>query len=135
MRRTWELDPDQFQLTNPKWGELIEEIIANVQWELGLEERKLTAHLYKLLVYEKEGFFLPHRDGEKLDRMVATLVIVLPTVCTDAAFGGLQPLVKRLKRMSTAKRENNVGNACPSQRRSSIPGRRAAGRPGMRPTL
>lgn len=79
VRRTWELDPDQFQLTNPKWEELIEEIVANVQWELGLEECKLTAHLYKLLVYEKGGFFLPHRDGEKLDRMVATLVIVLPS--------------------------------------------------------
>ena len=81
VRRTWELDPDQFQLTNPKWEELVEEIVANVQRELGLEDRKLTAHLYKLLVYEKGGFFLPHRDGEKLDRMVATLVIVLPSVC------------------------------------------------------
>lgn len=40
----------------------------------------MTAHLYKLLVYEKGGFFLPHRDGEKLDRMVATLVIVLPSI-------------------------------------------------------
>ena len=81
VRRTWELDPDQFQLTNPKWEELIEEIVANVQRELGLEDRKLTTHLYKLLVYERGGFFLPHRDGEKLDRMVATLVIVLPSVC------------------------------------------------------
>jgi hypothetical protein len=81
VRRTWELDPDRFQLTNPKWEELIEKIVANVQRELGLEDRKLTAHLYKLLVYEKGGFFLPHRDGEKLDRMVATLIIVLPSVC------------------------------------------------------
>jgi len=81
VRRTWELDPDQFRLTNPKWEELVEEIVINVQRELGLEDRKLTAHLYKLLVYEKGGFFLPHRDGEKLDRMVATLVIVLPSVC------------------------------------------------------
>ena len=38
------------------------------------------AHLYKLLVYEEGSFFLPHRDGEKLDRMVATLVIGLPAV-------------------------------------------------------
>jgi 2OG-Fe(II) oxygenase superfamily len=30
------------------------------------------------LLYEAGSFFLPHRDGEKLDRMVATLVIVLP---------------------------------------------------------
>ena len=27
----------------------------------------------------KGGFFLPHRDGEKLDGMVATLVVTLPT--------------------------------------------------------
>ena len=81
VRRTWELDPDQFQLKNPKWEALVEEIVANVQQDMGLEECKLTAHLYKLLVYEKGGFFLPHRDGEKLDRMVATLVIVLPSVC------------------------------------------------------
>ncbi len=30
-------------------------------------------------MYEKGSFFLPHRDGEKLDRMVATLVVVLPS--------------------------------------------------------
>jgi len=78
VRRSWELDPDRFQLTNPKWQEMIEEIVANMQEELGLEKNKLTAHLYKLLVYEKGGFFLPHREEEKLDRMVATLVVVLP---------------------------------------------------------
>jgi hypothetical protein len=80
VRRTWELDPVEFQLTNPKWEALLATIVATVQQELGLENRKLTAHLYKLLLYEKEGFFLPHRDGEKLDRMVATLVVGLPSV-------------------------------------------------------
>lgn len=54
--------------------------MLGLQTELGLEDRPLTAHLYKLLVYEKGSFFLPHRDGEKLDRMVATLVIGLPSV-------------------------------------------------------
>jgi hypothetical protein len=29
-------------------------------------------------VYEKGGFFLPHRDSEKHDRMVASLIVVLP---------------------------------------------------------
>lgn len=67
-------------MTHPKWHETVEGIVANMQQELGLENRKLTAHLYKLLVYAKGVFFLPHRDGEKLDRMVATLVIVLPSV-------------------------------------------------------
>ncbi len=80
VRRVWELDPEQFQLTNPKWHELLLSIIDRVREELGLGRRKLAAHLYKLLLYEEGGFFLPHRDGEKLDRMVATLVIGLPSV-------------------------------------------------------
>lgn len=79
VRRVWELDPGQFQLTNPKWDHLVAAILRDVQQALGLEGRKLAAHLYKLLVYEKGSFFLPHRDGEKLDRMVATLVIALPS--------------------------------------------------------
>ena len=79
VRRVWELDPGQFQLTNPKWDDLVAAILQDVQRALGLEDRKLAAHLYKLLVYEKGSFFLPHRDGEKLDRMVATLVIALPS--------------------------------------------------------
>ncbi len=80
VRRTWELDPEAFQLTNPKWDTLLGTIVSTVQQALGLENCKLTAHLYKLLLYEKGGFFLPHRDGEKLDRMVATLVVSLPSV-------------------------------------------------------
>jgi hypothetical protein len=80
VRRVWELDPEQFQLTNPKWHALLLSIIDRVREELGLGRRKLAAHLYKLLLYEEGGFFVPHRDGEKLDRMVATLVIGLPSV-------------------------------------------------------
>ncbi len=44
-----------------------------------MEKQTLESHLYDLLLYEPGGFFLPHRDGEKLDRMVATLVVVLPS--------------------------------------------------------
>jgi hypothetical protein len=58
----------------------VDSLVADVKQQLGLEGRKLTAHLYKLLVYEEGSFFLPHRDGEKLDGMVATLVIALPAV-------------------------------------------------------
>jgi predicted 2-oxoglutarate/Fe(II)-dependent dioxygenase YbiX len=79
VRRVWELDPEQFKLTNPKWNDLVSSITGEVQQALGLEERKLTAQLYKLLVYEKGSFFLAHRDGEKLDGMVATLVVALPS--------------------------------------------------------
>jgi hypothetical protein len=79
VRRVWRMEPDHFQLKNPDWNKVIGGIVAKVQEELGLESQKLESHLYDLLLYEKGGFFLPHRDGEKLDRMVATLVVVLPS--------------------------------------------------------
>ena len=80
VRRMWELDPARFKLKNPKWNDLVSSITGEVQQALGLETTKLTAHLYKLLIYEKGSFFLAHRDGEKLDGMVATLVIALPSL-------------------------------------------------------
>ena len=73
------MEPDRFSLTNPDWDRFIEETVGKVQEELGLEKQKLESHLYDLLLYEPGSFFLPHRDGEKLDRMVATLVVVLPS--------------------------------------------------------
>jgi 2OG-Fe(II) oxygenase superfamily len=35
--------------------------------------------LYQLLVYDRGGFFLPHRDTEKTERMFGTLVLTLPS--------------------------------------------------------
>ncbi len=79
VRRVWRMEPDRFSLTNPDWKRFIEETVSKVQNELGLERQQLESHLYDLLLYEPGSFFLPHRDGEKLARMVATLVIVLPS--------------------------------------------------------
>jgi hypothetical protein len=79
VRRVWQLKPERFSLTNPEWEGFLEQTMKKVQQDLGLEGQQLEAHLYDLLLYEKGSFFLPHRDGEKLDRMVATLVVVLPS--------------------------------------------------------
>jgi hypothetical protein len=79
VRRVWRLTPDRFTLTNPDWEKFVRQTVRQVQEELGLKGQKLQSHLYDLLLYEPGSFFLPHRDGEKLDRMVATLVVVLPS--------------------------------------------------------
>ena len=79
VRRVWRMEPDCFSLTNPDWDRFIATTVAKVQEELGLEKQKLESHLYNLLLYEPGSFFLPHRDGEKLNRMVATLVVALPS--------------------------------------------------------
>jgi hypothetical protein len=79
VRQVWRMGPSAFSLTNPEWDEVLRDIVRNVQEELGLEKQRLETHLYDLLLYEQGGFFLPHRDGERLDRMVATLVVSLPS--------------------------------------------------------
>lgn len=79
VRRVWEIDADQVALANPAWPDVLKQAVGAAQSELGLEDQKLQAHLYKLLLYERSSFFLAHRDGEKVDRMVATLVIALPS--------------------------------------------------------
>jgi predicted 2-oxoglutarate/Fe(II)-dependent dioxygenase YbiX len=78
VRNTYELDPQKFQLAEA-WGQAIAEVTEQAAAQLGLPTGQLEAKLYKLLVYEPGGFFLPHRDSEKLDRMVASLAVVLPT--------------------------------------------------------
>ncbi len=80
VRRVWEMDPVRFELTNPEWSTLIESILEEAKLRLGLEACTLSAHLYKLLLYEQGSFFLPHRDGARLDSMVATLIVALPSV-------------------------------------------------------
>jgi len=79
VRKVWRMTPDHFLLCNPDWVTFMHETMIKVGLGLGLEGQKLRCHLYDLLLYEKGSFFLPHRDGEKLDGMVATLVVVLPS--------------------------------------------------------
>jgi hypothetical protein len=77
VRRTFELDPKKFHLSDA-WNSAIARATESAAAQLGLPADQLEARLYKLLVYERGGFFLPHRDSEKHDRMVASLIVVLP---------------------------------------------------------
>lgn len=79
VRRVWELDGDKLTFSNPQWQTMLDNILRRCALALDLDDQVLVADLYKLLVYEKDSFFLPHQDGEKLDAMVATLVICLPS--------------------------------------------------------
>lgn len=77
VRKTFELDPAKFSL-GAGWTAAVADATRTAAQALGLPADRLEARLYKLLVYEKGGFFLPHRDSEKHDRMVASLIAVLP---------------------------------------------------------
>ena len=78
VRRSWELDPKEFGLS-AKWEFAIRTVANHVAEKLGLPTDQLQPKIYKMLIYERGGFFLPHRDSEKLGRMVASLVVVLPS--------------------------------------------------------
>jgi hypothetical protein len=78
VRRVWQLEPSQFALRNDAWSEAVAGVVDAVKRDHGIRG-KVTAELYKLLVYEKGSFFKPHRDTEKIPGMFGTLVVCLPS--------------------------------------------------------
>ena len=78
VRDCWQIAADRVQFQGSRWDKTLASILSYVAEELGLPRRDISAQLYKLLVYETGGFFSSHRDTEKVDGMVATLVISLP---------------------------------------------------------
>ena len=79
VRRVWEIDAADVSFGNPRWDAYLTKICRQVLADFSIMEA-VDAELYKLLIYEKDSFFLPHRDTEKQDGMFATLVITLPSV-------------------------------------------------------
>ena len=97
VRKTWKLNPSQFELRNPAWPMTLHEVVGKVAQELGVVDgaSSIRAELHKLLLYEPGAFFDKHREyaahpflpvsilsigsTEKAPGMFATLVIALPS--------------------------------------------------------
>ena len=79
VRDCWQIDANRVHLSGAGWEKTIRSILESVADGLGCQRDALSAQLYKLLVYEQGGFFAEHRDTEKVDGMIATLVVALPT--------------------------------------------------------
>ena len=78
VRACWQIDAARVRVTGGAWHGTLTQIVAQTATGLGCPAERTSAHLYKLLVYEPGGLFAPHRDTEKVDGMVATLVLSLP---------------------------------------------------------
>ena len=61
-----------------QWASFLNKILGDIKPDLGIEDYAISAHLYKMLIYEKGDFFLRHKDSEKEKGMFGTLTIVLP---------------------------------------------------------
>ncbi len=96
VRDCWQITASRIQLSGAKWEKTLRSILESVADGLGCHRDRLSAQLYKLLVYEPGGFFSEHRDTEKVDGMIATLVVSLPT----AGEGG-ELVIRHLDREAT----------------------------------
>jgi len=82
VRDTWVVALDQVSF-GERWGSELERVLDQVRDDFGLPaSSRFEARPHSLLVYGKGQFFAPHQDSEKHDTMVATLVVVLPSLHT-----------------------------------------------------
>ena len=61
VRKTWELNVDQFELKNPAWQRMLDEIVGKVKTRLGVCS-EIEAMPYKMLLYEEGAMFKPHKE-------------------------------------------------------------------------
>jgi len=81
----WQVAPGKVKIGGKSWAANFEIILSKVNTGLGCEDASVSAEFYKLLVYERGGFFLAHRDTEKTEGMFGTLVVTLPSTYRGGA--------------------------------------------------
>jgi hypothetical protein len=80
IRNAWEISQDKIKITGERWNKELTSILENFREDLGLSEAAvLRPNLHNLLIYERGQFFDYHQDSEKINGMVATLIVVLPS--------------------------------------------------------
>lgn len=63
MRKTWELNPDQFDLSNPSWTTYLSDLALKAMKGLGCPAGIVAKpSLYKLLLYEEGAMFKAHKE-------------------------------------------------------------------------
>lgn len=85
VRNVWQLPKGSARILGDTWRGTLDTILSRVTLELGCFAQGVTLEPYKVLLYDKGGFFLPHRDTEKTEGMFGTLVISLPSAHTGGA--------------------------------------------------
>lgn len=71
VKKTWELNVDEFTCCNPVWQGYLEQLSKQGIQDLGVEVAA-SAQPYKLLLYEEGAFFKAHRDGDVVTEVCTT---------------------------------------------------------------
>ncbi|GBP66723.1 hypothetical protein EVAR_50102_1 [Eumeta japonica] len=84
----------------------LENTLKDIKMALGLNENSnLEVHLHNMLIYKQDQHFDYHQDTEKMNNMVATLVVALPS----AHIGG-DLIIKHMKKSHVFSTEMIYGN-------------------------
>lgn len=96
VRSAWEIDASKLTFNGSRWAGTLDKIVRSIKPELGLEDYAISVTLYKMLIYERGDFFLPHKDSEKGKGMFGTMIIGLPSRHTGGElvvrFGGVEEI-------------------------------------------
>ena len=88
VRDTFQVPKSRLKIDKRRWGQTLGPVLARLTADLGLPaDCSLEAEFHAMLVYGPGQFFAPHQDSEKVDAMVGTLVVMLPS---EAKGGVLQ---------------------------------------------
>ncbi|MFV2088484.1 2OG-Fe(II) oxygenase [Micromonospora sp. LOL_021] len=80
VRDTWEVPTSLVDIDEQRWHETLHPMLDQLRADLGLPQGcELVAELHSMLVYAPGQFFAPHQDSEKVDAMIGTLVVTLPS--------------------------------------------------------
>ena len=85
VRKVWQISAGHVRIGGKSWNANLENILSKVKTGLGCDDAIVTAELYKLLVYDRGGFFLAHQNSEKAHGMFGTLVLTLPSTYRGGA--------------------------------------------------
>ncbi len=86
VRDTWELPKSRVRIDRRRWNKTLGPVLAELRAELGVPDGcRLRAELQSVLMYERGQFFASHKDSEKVDAMVGTLVVTLPSTSRGGA--------------------------------------------------
>lgn len=80
VRDGWQIAKSRIKIDGRRWNPVLRAMLEDIRAELGLPASgRLRARLDKMTIYGPGQFFKAHQDTEKSDRMIGTLVVVLPS--------------------------------------------------------
>jgi len=86
VRDGWQIAKSRLKIDGRHWNPVLRETVAELSSALGLPpSTTLVPKLDKMTIYGPGQFFKPHKDTEKTDVMIGSLVVLLPSRHTGGA--------------------------------------------------